>query len=528
MARFLLKAATALAISAFAVQAASENSYAQTFQWAFQGDAITMDPHSTTEYTTVGLLANIYEGLVRRDRAMKIEPALAEEWSLESPTVWRFKLRRDVRFHDGSPFTAADVLFSYERSQMDGSDVKPRVQSIAAIRKIGDHEIEIETRQPNPILLSELADWFIVSAAWSKANGAEAPADVRKGGENTATHRANGTGPFRLTQRQRDEKTVLSANEDWWDEPAYNIKEAIFSPISNNATRVAALLSGNVDMMYPVPSQDIARIEQMPDFDILQGPESRVVFLSFDSARDELLYSSVKGANPFKDMRVRQAFYHAIDVEAIRSRIMRNGSIPTGTLIAPSVNGYDERFDQRLPFDVDKAKALMEEAGYKDGFELTMDCPNDRYVNDEAICQAVAAMLSRINVKVNLQAQTRSLFFQKVLSRDTSFYLHAWATSTNDGHNILYDLLNTPTSQVGTWNLGGYSNPKVDELTTQIGSEMDEARRSELMFEAFDLVRQDYAHIPLHQQTLVWVKKKNVEVHQRPDDRLELRFTRVD
>jgi len=528
MARFLLRTAAALAIGAFAAQAAPNGAYAQTFKWAFQGDAITMDPHSTTEFITVGLLANVYEGLVRRDREMKIEPALAQEWSLESPTVWRFKLRENVTFHDGSPFTADDVLFSFERSKKDGSDVKPRIQSIAEVRKIGDHEIEIETTKPNPILLSELADWFIVSAAWSKANGAEAPADVRKGGENAATHQANGTGPFRLTQRQRDERTVFAANEAWWDEPAYNIKEAVFSPVSNNATRVAALLSGNVDMMYPVPSQDIARIEQMPDFDILQGPESRVMFLSFDTARDELLYSSVKGANPFKDMRVRQAFYHAIDAEAIRTRIMRNGSIPTGTLIAESVNGYDERLNQRLPADTDKARALMEEAGYKDGFELTMDCPNDRYVNDEAICQAVAAMLSRINVKVNLQAQPRSLFFPKVLSRDTSFYLHGWATSTNDGHNILYDLLNSPTSEIGTWNIGGYSNPRVDELTTQVGSEMDQARRNELMFEAFDLVRQDVGHIPLHQQTLVWVKKKNVEVHQRPDDRLELRFTRVD
>ena len=521
MRRILCAAVAAIALAGGAASA-------QTLTLGTKLELNTLDPHFFNGFPQASSHSQIFDGLTYQNDRQQLEPALAESWRLIDDLTWEFKLRRGVVFHDGSPFTADDVLFSYERSQMDGSDVKPRVQSIAAIRKIGDHEIEIETRQPNPILLSELADWFIVSATWSKANGAEAPADVRKGGENTATHRANGTGPFRLTQRQRDEKTVLAANEDWWDEPAYNIKEAIFSPISNNATRVAALLSGNVDMMYPVPSQDIARIEQMPDFDILQGPESRVVFLSFDSARDELLYSSVKGANPFKDVRVRQAFYHAIDVEAIRSRIMRNGSIPTGTLIAPSVNGYDERFDQRLPFDVDKAKTLMEEAGYKDGFELTMDCPNDRYVNDEAICQAVAAMLSRINVKVNLQAQTRSLFFQKVLSRDTSFYLHAWATSTNDGHNILYDLLNTPTSQVGTWNLGGYSNPKVDELTTQIGSEMDEARRNELMFEAFDLVRQDYAHIPLHQQTLVWVKKKNVEVHQRPDDRLELRFTRVD
>ncbi len=528
MAKFLLKAAGTLAIGVFLGLSAPKISHAQTFHWAFQGDAITMDPHSTTEYTTVGMLANLYEGLVRRDRDMKIEPALAVEWTLKSPTVWHFKLRENVTFHDGSRFTADDVVFSYERSLKDGSDVKPRVQSIAAVRKIGDYELEIETTQPNPILLSELADWFIVSAAWSKANGAEAPADVRKGGENAATHKANGTGPFKLTLRQRDDKTVLAANESWWDEPAYNIKEAIFSPISNNATRVAALLSGNVDMMYPVPSQDIARIEQMPDFNILQGPESRVVFLGFDVGRDELLYSSVKGANPFKDIRVRKAFYQAVDVEAIRSRIMRNGSVPIGTLLAPSVNGYDERLKQRLPLDLDAAKALMAEAGYPDGFELTMDCPNDRYVNDEAICQAVSAMLSRINVKVKLQAQTRSLFFQKVLARDTSFYLHAWATSTNDGHNILYDLLNTPTSQVGTWNLGGYSNPEVDALTARIGSEMDETKRNELMFEAFDLVRNDYAQIPLHQQTLVWAKKKNVQVHQRPDDRLELRFTRID
>ncbi len=523
----LRRTVAAAAFGVFFGQVLAGPAAAQTFRWAFQGENITMDPHSTTEYTTVGFLSNIYEGLVRRDRNMKIEPALAQEWQLVSPTVWRFKLREGVKFHDGSPFTADDVIFSYERSLKDGSDVKPRIQSIKEIRKIGDHEIELETHAPNPILLSELADWFILSRAWSEANNAQAPADVRKGGENAATQRANGTGPFKLTQRQRDEKTVLSANEGWWDKPEFNIKEAVFLPVSNNATRVAALLSGNVDMIYPVPSQDIPRLEQATDFELLRGPESRVVFLSFDVARDELLHSSVKGKNPFKDHRVRQAFYHAVDVEAIKSRIMRGASFPTGTLIAPSVTGYDERLGARLPFDLDKAKALMAEAGYGEGFTLTMDCPNDRYVNDEAICQAVAAMLARINVKVELLAQTRSLFFKKVLSRDTSFYLHAWATSTNDGHNILYDLLNTPTPKTGTWNLGGYSNPKVDELTTLISAEMDIPKRNELLFQAFDTVRNDYAHVPLHQQMLVWAKRKNVDVHQRPDDRLELRFTRV-
>lgn len=527
MRKILLRTVAAAAIGVLASQTLAGSAFAQTFRWAFQGENITMDPHSTTEYTTVGFLSNIYEGLVRRDRKMQIEPALASEWKLESPTVWRFKLRDNVKFHDGSPFTADDVIFSYERSLKDGSDVKPRVQSIKEIRKIGDHEIEIETKSPNPILLSELADWFILSKAWSEANNAQAPADVRKGGENAATHRANGTGPFKLTLRQRDEKTVLNANDQWWDKPEFNIKEAIFSPVSNNATRVAALLSGNVDMIYPVPSQDMPRLEQTADIELLKGPESRVVFLGFDVARDELLHSSVKGKNPFKDERVRQAVYHAVDVNAIKSRIMRNASFPTGTLIAPSVTGFDERLNGRLPFDLEKAKALMKEAGYADGFTLTMDCPNDRYVNDEAICQAVAAMLARINIKVDLQAQTRSLFFKKVLARDTSFYLHAWATSTNDGHNILYDLLNTPTPQTGTWNLNGYSNPKVDELTKQIGAEMDADKRKALLFEAFSIVRDDNAHVPLHQQMLVWAKRKNVDVHQRPDDRLELRFTRV-
>ncbi|KAA0969822.1 ABC transporter substrate-binding protein [Aureimonas fodinaquatilis] len=524
---WLKRTVAAAVFGIFAAQAMTGDAHAQTFRWAFQGENITMDPHSTTEFTTVGFLSNIYEGLVRRDREMQIEPALAAEWTLESPTVWRFKLRENVKFHDGSPFTADDVIFSYERSLKDGSDVKPRIQSIKEIRKIGDHEIEIETNAPNPILLSELADWFILSKVWSEANNADAPADVRKGGENAATHSANGTGPFKLTQRQRDERTVLTANADWWDEPEFNIQEAIFSPVSNNATRVAALLSGNVDMIYPVPSQDIPRLEQTPDFELLKGPESRVVFLGFDVARDELLHSSVKGANPFKDQRVRQAVHHAIDVEAIKSRIMRDASFPTGTLIAPSVTGYDESLNQRLPYDLEKAKALMAEAGYADGFSLTMDCPNDRYVNDEAICQAVAAMLARLNIKVDLQAQTRSLFFKKVLERDTSFYLHAWATSTNDGHNILYDLLNTPSPEKGTWNLNGYSNPKVDELTAQVAGEMDAEVRKKLLVEAFDLVRQDEAHVPLHQQMLVWAKRKNIDLHQRPDDRLELRYVNV-
>ena len=327
-------------------------------------------------------------------------------------------------------------------------------------------------------------------------------------------------------------KTVLVANPDYWGEMKGNVTEAVFTPISQDATRVAALISGNVHMAYPVPVQDWQRLADAEGVKPLTGPEARTIFLGLDQIRDELLYSDVKGKNPLQDLRVRQAFIHAIDIEAVRKKVMRGASVPAGLMVAPQINGFTEALNDRPPYDVARAKELLAEAGYPDGFELTMDCPNDRYVNDERICQAVASMLAKIGVKVTLLAQTKSKYFGKVLAQngyDTSFYLLGWTPSTFDSHNPISALMacRGGEDQIGAFNLGGYCNPRINELAAMIQSETDQAKRQTMIDEAFRIHKDEVGHIPLHQQPLSWGVSEQVGLVQRPDNVLDLRYVTV-
>jgi peptide/nickel transport system substrate-binding protein len=367
-----------------------------------------------------------------------------------------------------------------------------------------------------------------MSKAWSEQNGAAAPASIKAKQENYATSNANGTGPFRIQARQVGVKTTLVPNGAWWGTPEHNLTEVVFTPIQSDATRVAALLSGEVDMVYPVPQQDAARISGTGKHQLLTGFELRTIFLNMDQARDELLESSVKGKNPFRDKRVRQALYQAIDMEAIKSRIMGGTSHIAGTMVAPGINGYDAKLDVRLPFDPESSKKLLAEAGYPGGFEIGMDCPNDRYVNDEKICQAVVGMLARTGVKVNLLAQTRTKYFEKILSRNSTFSLLGWQPLSYDAHSTLQDAIDTPKDKVGTYNVGSFSNKRIDELTDLIETEVDPAKRQALITEALTIEKNEIGHIPLHQAGLAWGVRKGVSVHLRNDDSLELKWVKVE
>ena len=492
---------------------------AKTIRIANQGDALSMDPHSLNESLQLTTVSNVYEALVSRDAKLGLVPALATEWKQVSPTVWRFELRKGVQFHDGSPFTADDVLFTLQRVAGEGSDMKSYVTSIKDARKVNDHAVEIETASPFPILPDVLEKVYVMSRTWAVENKAERPVDRRRGIENAASFKANGTGPFRLRERQPGVRTVFQRNPGYWGKIDGNVTEVVFTPIQNDATRVAALMSGEIDMMEPVPVQDIERIKANPNLKVLQGPELRVVFLGFDQRRDELQYSNVKGKNPFKDVRVRQAFYQAIDIETIKSRVMRGGSVPTALMVAEGIRGYAGDINKRLPYDPEAARKLLADAGYPQGFEVTLNCPNDRYVNDGEVCQAVAANLARVGVKINLAAETKGTYFPKVLRRDTSFYMLGWTPSTYDSHNTLTSILASPNDKgQGQFNLGAYSNPKVDELTLKVQSETDQAKRNAMIKEAFEIHMKEVGHIPLHAQTLAWGMKKNVDVVQLPDN----------
>jgi peptide/nickel transport system substrate-binding protein len=502
---------------------------AQVLRWANDGDVNSMDPYTRNETFLLAVNSHIYEPLVRRDRELKPEAALAERWEQPSPTVWRFHLRRNARFTDGTPLTAEDVLFSIQRARARGSNIVSYFATVKEVRKLDDHTVEVETHQPNPILILEWATFGIMSKAWAERNNATRPADLTTREENFATRNAMGTGPFRLVSREPDRRTVLERNPGWWDTPTHTIERAELNIIANDATRVAALLSGEVDFVYTVPPQDLDRIARSPGVRIIQGPELRTIYLGMDQLRPELLKSDVRGRNPFQDVRVRRAFYQAIDVQAIQRSVMRGQSRPTGLMWGPGVNGFVEADDRRLPLDLDAARRLLAEAGYPNGFGVTLDCPNDRYVNDEAICTAITAMLARINVRVTLAAQTRARFFAEVNAPryNTSFYLLGWTPATQDAHNALFNLLGSRDGTRGVFNNGGYGNARLDELIARIGVETDAVRRQAMISESAALIRDDVAYIPLHQQQIVWAARNGLEIAQTADNYLQLRFARL-
>jgi len=527
---YLLATAGALAL-ATAVQA-------KELRYAFQGSLSSLDPYALNETFTLGYLGNIYEGLIRRGYDLSIQPALAESWEIIEPTRWRFHLRRGVKFHNGNEFNADDVLFSAQRVRADGSDLKTRIAKDTQVIKVDDYTVDFVTSKPNPILHVEWASWYIMDKEWAEEHGAVKPQSVTAGEKNYATLHANGTGPFKVISHEPDVKTVAVAFEGWWDNPSkeHNLTKVVFTPIASDATRVAALLSGQVDMAYPIPVQDHRRVSRNAGTSMLIGPELRTIFLGMDQYRDELLYSSVKGKNPFKDRRVREAFYRAIDVEAIKKKVMRGLSQPSALMVAPEpgINGGDDPKNpkfKRLAYDPQRAKALLAEAGYPDGFEVGMDCPNNRYVNDEAICTAVVSMLAKIGVKVNLLAQPKAKYFAKVLAPkfDTSFYLLGWTPSSFDSWNPLFNLHGCYSRETGRgkFNLGRYCNPKVDELTDRILVETDAAKRKALIEQAWTLTLGDIAYIPLHQQAVAWGVSDRVEVKQRADNQFAWRHAVV-
>lgn len=524
-----------LLTSAAAVALVSFGAYAQdnTFRYATSGDILGLDPHMHNHGTTNAVKGMIYGALVHRKYDLTLEPDLAESWENVDDVTWEFKLRQGVAFHDGVPFTADDVLYSFRRITQEGSEKSGFVANVETIEKIDDHTIRVITKGPDPILLQNLSMFFIVSEDYTESNNAF---DVLIGGgaSNFANLNANGTGPYRLVEWSPDNRLTMEINPDFWgyDDLETNVKRADFMPIGNDATRVAAFLSGEIDMMYPVPLQDVPRLEQDANIDVLQGSELRTIFLGFDQHRDELMDMPGSGKNPFKDVRVRQAFAHALDLNAIQRVVMRGASTPTGSMIAPGIVGFDAEIAEPYEFNPDRSMKLLAEAGYPDGFPVTLDCPNDRYVNDEAICSAVIPMLRRIGIEANLNAQTLSLHFQKigpVENYNTSFYLQGWTPGNYDALGVLQNLITLDGPGQGTWNAGRYTNPRVEELYDQITVTIDEDKRNALIREAMQILKDDVGYLPIHQQALAWaIRSDRVEhIEQRPFNDVDLRYVRL-
>jgi peptide/nickel transport system substrate-binding protein len=502
---------------------------AVNLRWAAQNDILTFDPHSQNHATTNTMVMHVYEALTRYDRSYKVEPSLATDWKEISPTQWRFNLRKGVKFHDGSPFTADDVVFSFGRILQPQGTMQVYVSGIKEVKKVDDYTVEFLLSGPNPILLRNIIDFRIMSKPWSEKNRSQNIQDYKSREETYASRNANGTGPYILKGWEPDQRIVFAANPDWWGKRDGNVTDVVYTPIKADATRVSALLSGDVDMVTDLPTQDVERLRKNDKLKVLDGHEVRTIFIGMDQHNDELQYSSVKGKNPFKDVRVRRALNMAVDREAIKRVTMRGLSIPAGLMVAPGVHGYDKALDKAYPHDVNGAKKLLAEAGYPNGFEFTLDCPNNRYVNDEEICQALVGMWARAGVKVRLNAMPFATFIPKILKHDTSAYMLGWGVATFDSLYTLQSLVRTKTSGAdGSFNLGRISDAKLDSTIDAIKIATDPKARDALIREGLETTRDQAYYVPLHHQLRPWAMKKNVSTVHRADDRPEARFTRVD
>ena len=520
-----LSALLAAAVLASALAAPSQ---AQTLRWAAQNDILTMDPHSQNHATTNAILMHAYEGLTRYNAKYEVEPSLATKWTYISPTQVRFELRKGVKFHDGSPFTADDVIFSFGRIKQPQGTMQIYVTGISDIKKIDDHTIDVMLSAPNPILLRNIIDFRIMSKAWSEKNRTTNVQDYKAKEENFSSRNVMGTGSYKITGWMPEQRVTMSINNDWWDKHTNNVKEVVYTPIKSDPTRVAALLSGDVDMLTDIPTQDVARLRNDPKLKIVDGPEVRTIYLAPDIGSPELKYSNIKGKNPFADKRVRQALSMAIDREAIRRNIMRGLAIPAGLMVAPGVNGNSPELDAPTKVDIEGAKKLLAEAGYPDGFEVRFNAPNNRYVNDEEIAQAIVAMWARIGVKAQLMAENMATFSQKFQNFDSSLYMLGWGVATYDAQYMIQSLARTRTSGAdGNFNFSKVSDPVVDRLADAMKSETDVAKRNAMIKEALVRIKDEVLLIPLHHQMRPWAMKAGVSTVHKSDDRPETRFTSV-
>jgi peptide/nickel transport system substrate-binding protein len=515
----LLLAATATAPSA---------GRAAALTWSYSADVLTLDPHASNNTFTNAFLGNVYESLVRMNERIEIEPALAASWERTSDTVWVFHLRPGVTFHNGDKLTADDVVFTWARFNTPGALARGTLSGIKAMRSIDPLTVEIETIGPFPILLNALQGFYVMDHGWAEAHGAMAASDLTGQTENFASRNENGTGPYAVASRSPDGPTVLRPYAGWWDHPDHKLPDVTFLPIRAAATRTASLISGTTDATVELPLQDVDRVRATPGLQVIQGPELRTIYLGFDQFRDQLLTSDVTGKNPFKDHRVREAIYRAIDIAAIRHVVMRDTSWPAGMMASPFLTGAPQDINDRLPYDPARAKQLLAEAGYPDGFSTEIACPNDRYVNDERICQAVAAMLAKIGIRLAVRAETTAAWSRRTGALDVSMFMLGHAgLPLADAYSTLSEVLHSRTETQGGLNVGRYSNPKLDALVDAVRTATDETRRRALIREALLLEKTDIGHIPLHQQPITWAAKTGIDLHQGPDNQLRLRLVTV-
>ena len=503
--------------------------HAKPFKWSSASDIPTLDIHSQNNALGNGVHAAIFDSLVYyNSTTFKPEAQLATSWRDMSPTQMRFTLRSGVKFSDGTPLTADDVVYSLTRAMAKTSNYAVYTQGIDKVVKVNDNTVDIMMKGPNPVLLNQLTELRIMSKAWAEKNNSVEPKDIKTKDESFAHRNAMGTGPYMVKEWQPDQKLVLVKNPGYWGNNPTNVTEIIYTPIKSEATRVAALLSGELDFVLDPSLQDLARMRSSPNLKVVDGVENRTIFFGLDQFRDELPGSNIKGKNPLKDLRVRKALYQAIDIDSISRVTMRGLSQPTGALVAPQVNGWTEAVHKRHPYDPEAAKKQLAEAGYPAGFEVDFACPNNRYINDEEICQAVTAMWAKVGIKAKLRTLPLVTYFPMIQRYEASIYMLGWGVPTFDGLYSLQSLTRSVgTGGDGNYNVGRYSNQRMDYLVDRVKTETDLPVRNRLVTEGLQLQNDTVAHIPLHNQVIPWAMKKNIDIVHRSDNRLDWRLIKV-
>lgn len=501
-------AIAAIAATVLALQPARAET---VLRWASVGGAFTFDPHGQQHTPTQAIQNQVYESLVRVSDGLIVEPELATEWALVNPTTWEFKLRQGVRFHDGTPFTADDVVFSINRGRGETSELADFLEVIAEVQAVGDRTVRITTSAPDLFMPVRLSNFFIMSRAWAEAHDSVAPTRTGDPVQSFAAAHANGTGPFQLESFEPAGKVVMVRNPDWWGGNVA-IDRIVHDAIPDPEERLAVILNGGVDLLIDPPFAALGRIGATSGLKLQQTTELRAIFIVLDHASAELRHSDIKAANPFRDRRVRQALYQAIDIEQIRDEVMNGLSLPAGMIIELGINGYSPELDQRLPYDPDAARTLLSEAGYPGGFSFRLDCPNNRYVNDEAICRAVADDLGKIGIAVTVEVRPMIDHLQKIFKRETNAYLLGWGGSDPffDSAQVLRDWY--ATAKTNRYNASGYANPKLDELLQAIDKEVVTYARDALIEEAWRIALDDIPLLPLHHQVIVWALRDDLQL----------------
>ena len=494
----------AAAFCVFAAVAFSAAGSAKTLRMAYDADPVSLDPHEQLSGGTLQLSHMIFDPLVRWTKDLGFEPRLAESWERIDEKTMRFRLRRGVKFHSGTEMTALDVSWTFDRLKKS-PDFKGLFVPFEALNIVDQYTIDLITKEPYPLVLHQATYIFPMDSAFYTGfdDNGKSKADIVKHGDAYATTHASGTGPFIVAKREQGVRVDFKRFAGYWDDKSPgNVTEIVFTPIKEGPTRVAALLSGDVDFIAPVPPNDMERIANNAGTELVSMGGSRIITFQMNQER----------VAHFKDVRVRQAIVHAINNDGIVKKIMR-GFATVGAQQGPKgFAGYNSALTPR--FDLAKAKALMKEAGLEGGFSITMMAPNNRYVNDAKIAEAVAGMLSKINIKVDLKTMPKAQYWPKFDERAADMMMIGWHSDTEDSANFSEFLTMTPNSETGygQYNSGNYSNPKVDELVLKSQGMVDPAARAKVLQEVEKILYDDAGFVPLHWQNLSWAARKGINI----------------